>query len=76
MRIVPVPARSIFVPADSAQASPAAIVCAALLLALIFLIFQIAHILGSQSFPDCSSIVDSLDGGCPIPETRADHPLT
>jgi hypothetical protein len=76
MRIIPakpVPARPISMPAGS---SPTAIVCAALMLALVFLAFRIAGVLGLPSFPDCSFIGDSVDGSCPIPETRAGHPLS
>jgi hypothetical protein len=48
MRIVPVApvtARSIAVPAGRRHASPTAIVCAALTLALAFLVFRIAGVL-------------------------------
>jgi len=48
MRIVPaapVPTKAI--PAGSFHTSPAAIVCAALMLALVFLVFQIAGVLVS-----------------------------
>jgi hypothetical protein len=78
MRIVPaapVPARSMSVPADSRHASAAALVCAALMLSLAFLAFQIAGVLGS-SFSDCSPIGDSVGGNCPIPEMRAGYPLS
>jgi hypothetical protein len=79
MRIVPVapvPARSIAIPAGRGLASPTAIVCAALLLALVFLVFRIAGVLDSPPFPDCSSIVDSVEGSCPIPAIRASQPLS
>jgi hypothetical protein len=76
VQVAPVPARPISVPAGSGHASPTATICAALMLALIFLVFRIAGILGSPSFPDCSFIVDSVDDSCPIPEIRAGHPLS
>jgi hypothetical protein len=79
MRIVPVapvPARSTAIPAGGGRASPVAIVCGALLLALVFLTFRIAGVLGSPAFPDCSFIADSVEGSCPIPEIRASHPLS
>jgi hypothetical protein len=69
MRIVPaaaVPARPPSLPVAGAHGSPAAIVCAALMLALVFLLFRIA----GGTFPDCSFIGDSVDG-CPILEIRA-----
>jgi hypothetical protein len=50
MRIVPAapaPAGSIAVRAGPGQASPTAIVCVALLLALVFLVFRIAGVLVS-----------------------------
>jgi len=72
----PVPARSIAITAGRGLASPTAIVCAALLLALVFLVFRITGVLNSPSFPDCSSIVDSVEGSCPISEIRASQPLS
>jgi hypothetical protein len=48
MRIVPaapVPARPLSAPTGSGHASPTATICAALMLALIFLVFRIAGIL-------------------------------
>ena len=72
MRTVPaalVPPR----PTSALAASPMALVCAALTLALAFLAFQIADVL--VAFPDCSLIGDSVDGTCPIPEIRAGHLL-
>jgi hypothetical protein len=75
MRIVPAaaaaPAGPASAPAARGYASPTAIVCAALMLALVFLVLRIAGILGSASFPDCSSIGDSVDRSCPTPEIRA-----
>ncbi|MGA2057744.1 MAG: hypothetical protein ABSG88_20860 [Bradyrhizobium sp.] len=59
-----------------AASSPTAIVCAALMLALALLLFKIAGALSSSPFPDYSFIGDSVDGSCPIPEIRADHPLS
>jgi hypothetical protein len=44
-----------------ALASPTAIVCAALMLALVFLAFRIADEIGPP-FSDFSSIGDSVDG--------------
>jgi hypothetical protein len=75
MRIIPaapVPARPTSMPGGSA---PAAIVCAALMLALFYLAFEIAGVL-SSSFPDCSFIGDSVDDSRPIPEIRTDHTLS
>jgi hypothetical protein len=69
MRIVPiapVPARPLRVPDSNGLASPAAMVCAALMLALVFLVLQIASVLRAPLFPDCSSIGDSVQDSCPI----------
>jgi len=70
MRIVrpaPVPAKVIAGPAGNGRTSPTAIVCAALMLALAFLAFQIAGALSSRAFPDCSLIGDSVEANCPTP---------
>jgi hypothetical protein len=67
MRIVPValvPARSLRARDSDGLASPTAIVCAALMLALAFLALQIASVLRTPSFPDCSSIGDSVKDSC------------
>jgi len=77
MRIVPaapVPARPF--PAVRGHASPAAIVCAALLLALAFLALRIAGIVSAPPFPDCSSIGDSVEASCPTPVNRAGSSLS
>jgi hypothetical protein len=69
MRIVPLlpaPAKSGAVPPRVKTASPAALICAALMLALVFLAFQIASALRTSSFSDCSSIGDSVKESCPI----------
>ncbi|HET7886367.1 MAG TPA: hypothetical protein VFL62_09095 [Bradyrhizobium sp.] len=69
MRIVPaavLPAKPLSVPPSGKSASPAAIICAALMLALVFLAFQIASALRVDSFSDCSSIGDSVSESCPI----------
>jgi hypothetical protein len=77
MRIVPaaaVPASPASVPIARDHASPTSIVCTALMLALVFLALRIAGglvALVSPSFPDCSSIGDSVDRSCPIPDIRA-----
>jgi hypothetical protein len=63
MRIVPaapVPAKTASVPASRGPMSPTAIVCAALMLAVVFLAFRIADGLVSSAFPDCSLIGDSV----------------
>jgi hypothetical protein len=69
MRIVPAapfPAKPLSAPDRAGLASPTTIVCAALLLALVFLGFQIAGaFLRAPSFPDCSSIGDSVKESCP-----------
>ena len=78
MRIVPaapVPAKVVSVSASRGHTSTA-IVCAALMVALVFLAFRIADGLISSAFPDCSFIGDSVDDSCPIPEIRAGHPLS
>jgi len=67
MRIVPiapVPARPLPVPDSGRPASPTAIICAALMLALVFLALQIASVLRTPAFPDCSSIGDSVKDSC------------
>jgi hypothetical protein len=64
--IAPVPARPLRVPDGDRQASPTAIICAALMLALVFLAFQIASVLRAPPFPDCSSIGDSVKDSCPL----------
>jgi hypothetical protein len=69
MRIVPVllaPAKSLSAPPRSRTASPVTLICAALMLALVFLAFQIASALRTSSFSDCSSIGDSVEESCPI----------
>jgi hypothetical protein len=69
MRIVPllpVPAKPPQVRLRADPASPTTIVCAALMLALAFLAFQIASVLRTHSFSDCSSIGDSVKQSCPI----------
>jgi hypothetical protein len=69
MRIVPVlpaPAKSLSAPPRGRTASPVALICAALMLALVFLAFQIASVLRTSSFSDCSSIGDSVEESCPI----------
>jgi len=69
MRIVPiapVPARPLPVPDGDGPTSPTAIICAALMLALVFLALQIASVLRTPSFPDCSSIGDSVKDSCPL----------
>jgi hypothetical protein len=74
MRIVPitpVPARPLLGPVGAGQPSPTAIICAALVLALVFLAFQIASDLQAPAFPDCSSIGDSVQDSCPLWSTRA-----
>jgi hypothetical protein len=68
MRIVPVApvsAKPLPTPARAEAASPAAIICAALMLALVFLAFQIAGALRASSFSDCSSIGGSVEQSCP-----------
>jgi hypothetical protein len=68
MRIVPVApvtAKALPAAAGARLASPTAIICAALTLALVFLAFQIASVLRAPSFPDCSSISDSVKDSCP-----------
>jgi hypothetical protein len=64
--IVPVPATPRPMPENGRPASSRAIVCAALMLAIVFLAFQIAGVLKAPPFPDCSSINDSVDGSCPL----------
>ena len=74
MRIVPaapVPARQTSILPARDHASPTAIVCAALMLALVFLALRIAVAFGQSPFPDCSFIGDSVDGSCLISEIRA-----
>jgi hypothetical protein len=69
MRIVPVaPAPAELFPTRlrAISASPAAIICAALMLALVFLAFQIAGVLRASAFSDCSSIGDSVAESCPL----------
>jgi hypothetical protein len=69
MRIVPiapVPAKPLPAPDSGKLASPTAIICAALMLALVFLALQIASVLRAPPFPDCSSIGDSVKDSCPI----------
>jgi len=68
MRTVPaasVPARPLPFRSRAETASPTAIICAALLLALAFLAFQIARAELNYSFSDCSSIGDSVGESCP-----------
>jgi len=60
------PAKSRSVPTRAKTASPAALICAALMLALVFLALQIASALRTSSFSDCSSIGDSVKESCPI----------
>jgi hypothetical protein len=48
------------------ETSPTAIICAALMLALVFLAFQIASAVRTSAFSDCSSIGDSVGENCPI----------
>jgi hypothetical protein len=65
MRIAPVaPARPMPVPPGDGLTSPTATVCAALLLALFFLVFQIASVLQAPPFPDCSFIGGSVKDSC------------
>jgi hypothetical protein len=74
MRIVPaapVLAKPTSVPAAPGHGSPTAIVCAALMLALVFLLLRITGVLGSPLFPDYSSIDGSVDGSSLTPEIRA-----
>jgi hypothetical protein len=62
MRIAPPapgPATPISV-SSGGHTSPTAIVCAALLLALVFLVLRIAGAVASPSFSDCSSVGDSF----------------
>jgi hypothetical protein len=59
------------VSAARGHTSPTTIVCAALALALVFLALRIAGVLSAPSFPDCSSIGDSVDRNCSTPEIRA-----
>jgi hypothetical protein len=69
MRVIslpPTPAKSLPVRPRSLTASPAALICAALMLALVFLALQIASVLRTSSFSDCSSIGDSVAESCPI----------
>jgi hypothetical protein len=68
MRIVPIApvrAKPRPAPAGGGQASPTPIVCAALMLALCFLGFQIANALRAPLFSDCSPIGDSVQDNCP-----------
>jgi hypothetical protein len=64
--LLPAPAKSPSVPSSAGKASPAALICAALMLALVFLALQIASVLRTSSFSDCSSIGDSVTESCPI----------
>jgi hypothetical protein len=69
MRIVPVApasAKPQLVPLRPVSASPAAVICAALMLALAFLAFQIAGVVRASAFSDCSSIGDSVVEICPL----------
>jgi hypothetical protein len=69
MRIVPVaPASAELLPARprAISTSPAAIICAALMLALVFLAFQIAGVLRASAFSDYSSIGDSVAESRPL----------
>jgi len=63
---MPAPAKSRSVASRAKTASPAALICAALMLALVFLAIQIASVLRTSSFSDCSSIGDSVKESCPI----------
>jgi len=63
---LPAPAKSRPVPTRVKTASPAALICAGLMLALVFLAFQIASALRTSSFSDCSPIGDSVKESCPI----------
>jgi len=63
---LPAPAKSRSVTSRATTASPAALICAALMLALVFLAIQIAGVLRTSSFSDCSSIGDSVKESCPI----------
>ena len=68
MRIVPavqVSAKPRPVYTRSGTTSPTAIICVALMLALVFLAFQVASSLRMPSFSDCSSIGDSVEATCP-----------
>ena len=70
MRIVsvaPFSAKAVSVRIARRPSSPGAIVCAALMLALILLAFQIGRVLDSGLFSDCSFIGDSVTAGCSIP---------
>jgi hypothetical protein len=64
--VMPAPAKSLSAPSNAAKTSPAALICAALMLALAFLALQIASVLRTSSFSDCSSIGDSVAESCPI----------
>jgi hypothetical protein len=69
MRIVPFapfPAKQPPALHRAQRASPTAIICAALLLALGFLALQIASNLRTTLFSDCSSIGSSVKGSCPL----------
>jgi hypothetical protein len=64
--LLPAAAKSPPAPLFGLKASPAALICAALMLALTFLALQIASVLRTPSFSDCSSIGDSVTESCPI----------